>query len=335
MGHVIRVGLALAVLVAANLVAGPPNLVAVRRHPAIHPLQRERIEALRPELVLLGNSILREGLDEEALGRRLGVPTLQISRGGAASAWWYLALKNLVAASEHRVPVVAIVFRDHFLTEPSYRVQGEYKRAIDRIAGADEPVLDRLAYGDGADAATHGLERWLPLLQRRRELRDRVETLLKDRLVGGILGREPGATGAALERVFARERQDPERLGARQAESEAVSDVSAYDFAARVPHSFLPEMIRVAQERGIRLVFVRAPRRRRPDLQEAPALAAYLADLDRYLGERGIPLLDLSGDPRLAPEHFADGDHLGPSGRTLFTEMLADALETFLQEGPT
>ena len=326
-----RTGWALAVVVAANLVAGSPGWVAVERHPAIQPLHRERIERERPELVLVGNSILREGVDVERLSALLGRPSLELARGGAASAWWYLALANVIAASAHPVPAVVVVFRDHMLTEPTYRVTGKYRQAIDQLAGAHEPVLDRLAYLGGMDPLTYALHRWVPLYRRRQPLRDAVETALKDRLVGRALGLGPGGADAAIERVFAPERLDPVAWGARQAEADAPADDSSYAFASRVSGSFLPEMVRVADARGIRLVFVRAKRRR--DVQagaQPPALRAYVAELERWLAERNLALIDFSDDPRLREEHFADGDHLGPAGRVVFTELLAERLSPLL-----
>ena len=320
-------GLALAVVIAANWMAAAPNWVAVERQRAVQPKHRERIERERPERVLLGDSILRGGVDPELLSRRLGERCLVVARGGSASAWWYLALKNLIAAAAHPVPEVAIVFRDHLLTEPGHRVSGRYRRAIDRIAGPSEPVLDRLAYLQGMDAFTYLLYRFVPLYQRRESLREAVDSALKDGLVGRALGLAPGGADAAIGRVFAAERLEPGAWGLRQAEAEAPGSEAAWDFAARLPGSFLPEMLRVADERGIRLLFVRAKRRR--DLApgaEPPALRAYVADLEAWLAERGSPLVDFSRDPRLRPEHYADGDHLAPAGRAVFTEMLAEAL---------
>lgn len=330
MRHALQTALALFVVIAANALAGP-NRVAVQRDPRIQLRHRERIESLRPDVVLLGNSILREGIDEELLSRRTGRRCLEVARGGAASAWWYLALKNQVTAASHRVPWVVVVFRDHYLTEPAYRVDGRYRKAIDAMAGADEPLLDRLAYRGGIDPATWLLARSLPLYQRRGELREAVEGAIKDALVGRALGLARGGTDAAIGRVFATEALDPERLGAAQAEAEAVTGDDAYDFAARVSRSFLPAMLDLAEQGGTRLVFVRARRRSDADgAAEPPELTRYVAALDAWLAARGVPLLDFSRDPRLVAAHYADGDHLGPDGRALFTEMLAEALAPHL-----
>jgi hypothetical protein len=323
----LQTGLALAVLIAANGLVAPPNRIEVRPDPRMQPRYRQRIEAERPEVVLIGNSILREGVDAEALSRRTGHRCLEVVRGGAASAWWYLALKNQVVAARPLPELVVIVFRDHFLTEPGFRVTGKYRRRLDALSGADEPVLARLAYGEAPGSL---LERSLPLYGRRAELREDLERVVKDAWVGRLLGLEPGGVDAALERVFRREALDPARLGSLQAESEAPA-AGVYAFGARVEHSFLPEIVEVARAHGVRLVFARAKRRR--DLApgaEPPELVAYLRDLEAWLAARGIPLLDFSHDPRLVEAHYADGDHLGPEGRRLFTELLAEALAPHL-----
>ncbi len=325
-----QTGLALAVLIAANLAAWPGR-IEVRRDPRIDLRDREQIEAARPELVLVGNSILRRGVDVAALSARTGRRCLEVARGGAASAWWYLALKNQVAAADHFVPLAVIVFRDHFLTEPRFRVTGKYREALDAIAGAREPVLDRLAYGRDPEAAASLLERVLPLYGRRAELRAAVEGAVKDAWVGRSLGLAPGGVDAALARVFRPEALDPERLAALQAESEAPAADAVYDFEARLPHSFLPELLAVAEARGMRLIFVRAKRRRDLAPGAEPAeLRAYVRALEAWLAGHGIALLDFSRDPRLVEAHYADGDHLGPAGRAVFTEMLAEALTPHL-----
>ncbi|MNC99974.1 hypothetical protein D3C83_184480 [compost metagenome] len=60
-------------------------------------------------------------------------------------------------------------------------------------------------------------------------------------------------------------------------------------------------------------------------------LARYVRDLEAYLGERDIPLIDFTGEPRIRKEHYANGDHLDPAiGAPVFTELLAERLAPYL-----
>jgi hypothetical protein len=82
--------------------------------------------------------------------------------------------------------------------------------------------------------------------------------------------------------------------------------------------SFLPHMIALAKELGIKLHFHRVKRRplanhTRPD----PALlTAYLADLKQYLEMKGAVMTDESQDPSLTLDLYADGDHIASDEAT-------------------
>jgi len=287
---------------------------------------RTLVAERRPQLVLLGDSMVGEGVDAAALGRRIGLRALNVQKGGAASAWCYLALENLILPAQPPPQRVAVFYRDHFLTEPRFRVDGPYRQHLAALSGPDEPLLERLAL-EPVDPAIAWVRRGLPLYDRREALRSGVHGALMDGVGAALFGLQRGAAEASLTRVFADGALDPRRLGKRQLDAERADDDS-FAFGRDVADSFLPEMVRLAEEGGVSLVFVRMKRRR--DLEpnrEPKELARYQQELGAWLAERGIPVVDFTHDARLRPEHYAAGDHLSRGeGRRVFTELLAEAL---------
>ncbi|MEM7518035.1 MAG: hypothetical protein AAF368_14075, partial [Planctomycetota bacterium] len=290
-----------------------------------------------PRLVFMGNSVMESCVDAEQFSELSGVPSLKVTPGGAASALWYLILKNVIAASPHRPELLVLGFRDTFLTEPEFRAIGRYKPAVDAYAGESEPVLDRLAYFPGSSEQEMNLRRNWSLLQRRGDLRLAAEDAAKFGLPSLLLGSERDATAAAVDQVFGADRQDSEQVSRAQLAAAAAtrSSPARFDFDARLPDSFLPYFLDEAEAAGIRVVLVRLKNRRDAKTMEGGTpprwaterLPSYIASLAEYLKERGVPLFDLSTDPRITLELYARGDHLDEAiGRPVFTRVLAETL---------
>ncbi len=99
-------------------------------------------------------------------------------------------------------------------------------------------------------------------------------------------------------------------------------------FERQLNRSFLPEMIRLAKERGIRLIMVRQKTLRvSASLSEPPALPLYNHDLQPYLAQNDIPLVDFSSDVRLKASYFKDS----VTGQAAFTQMAVEALEPLIK----
>jgi hypothetical protein len=339
----------LAAVVVASLIAGRPEAPTVREEQ--QPLRRltgERVDfagdlvRLCPEVVLLGNSILARGVDEDGFSRLSGVRTRIMTHGGAASAMWYLLLKNVIVPSEERPRVVGIVFRDTYLTEPGYRVKGKYRKKLDYYSSGDEPELERLAYHPGRGRIESLFHHRWGLFEKRARFQDLIEGAFKTDLPASLLALEPIEVEAAVEEAFAEEKLETGLLG--RAEQRAEVDLSQgdhLDFDARVRRSFLPLIVELAAANDVRLVLIRSKSRRDaepfPAGYRAPAWAAegvprYMAALEAYLDSVGVPLLDFGGDPRIRREHYGNGDHLSESeGKPLFTRLLAEEMAPFLQ----
>jgi len=284
--------------------------------------RRAAIERQRPDLVLVGNSLLKAAVDAERLGELTGLRAVKACSDGSASLWWYLYVKNVATQTEHRPRYVGILFRDAFLTEPAFRVTGMYQKPIRRLMADDEPLAERLSYaGTVVDHVNSPLS-WVP-----REARNWLNYKIEKR-VEDLLDVPRGRGRPALKRAFAQDKMTAGLYNEFQLGYEDRSDPASYDFDARVQDSYLPHILRLLKDRGITPVFIRAKRRR--DLEsgaEPPELVAYVARLRRYVTKRGALWIDFTHDARLKPEHFGAGDHLTRTeGRRHFMQILAAEL---------
>jgi hypothetical protein len=121
----------------------------------------------QPELILIGNSMLGEGVDERQLESLLDMPAAAVWHGGVGSAWWYLVVKNIIPQLKKKPALIGIVFRDNHLTLPAMRVTGKHKPLIDSLAGEDEELLDRLAYLNQENFLSLQLKKYIPLFNKR------------------------------------------------------------------------------------------------------------------------------------------------------------------------
>ena len=149
------------------------------RDPRIDPLWKNKIELYRPSVIFLGNSMLGEGIDTNLFQKKTNIRAMKIYRGGAASAWWYTVFKNSIVEAEHKPKQVVIFFRDQFLTQPDYRVNGKFKARIDRFAGASEPILDRLAYYNSMDKTTFILHQNWSLYRNHEKIKENITQQIK------------------------------------------------------------------------------------------------------------------------------------------------------------
>jgi len=322
---VAAVVLALAVPVAASLSVRQAEDSRKERHRAD---LRQGIAGR--DAVLIGNSILQKGVDVRQLSRLTGRDITRLWRGGSASAWWYLAVKNIVLQAEPKPGLVVILFRDTFLTRPGYRVHGGHREELQLLATACEPELDKLAYGRSGNPLDTWLRRNWRLYGRRRDLRSGFEEALEARIERQFPHAEPGKFEDAAEDTFDERRMDSKLLQAALDAAEDPERDDVLDFGANIGESFLPLIIDMLQAADVPLVLVRMRRSPGKRADHDERLYSYLDDLRAYLADRDVPLIDFGPDERLVDAHYESGDHLSDTGMSRFTGMMAQGLSPFL-----
>ena len=284
--------------------------------------RRAVIERQRPELVLVGNSLLRAAIDADEFSALSGHSTVVASSNGSSSLWWYLYIKNVITQTSHRPRYVGIMFRDAFLTEPEHRVTGNYQKPIRQLMADEEELADELSYGGMGLNHIHSVASWAP-----REARNWLNFKIEKR-VEDLCNVQRGQGRVAFRRVFAAENMVTDLYDEYQLQYETVDSEARFDFSRQVERSYLPEILRLLKRANITPVFVRAKRRRDlvPDSHPAE-LRQYIGELRDYLSDQGALWIDFTDEARITVAHFGPGDHLDRTqGRALFSRLLTDQL---------
>ncbi|MCC7383850.1 MAG: hypothetical protein IT384_18555 [Deltaproteobacteria bacterium] len=289
-------------------------------HPVFDPAPREMLARERPELVLIGNSMLYSRIDPQRLERLTGQKVALLTTGGSASLLWYLQLKNLLIASGIKPRRVFIFFRDHYLTEPTFRTRGQYLETIERTSQAEEPELEEVLAKNRTflEQVAVWVARVYPAKALAEDAAKRLENA-SARLAGVSVEEQP-AFLSGMNDLFSVEKLRP--ASKADLERDAGDDSGVLDFATRLPRSFLPLIVDVAKRAQIPLVFVRVQRRPTPvgPPEQSPRLAKYIHDLREYLGQQGMSFYDFTGDPELSLALYGDGDHIAPGALAASTE---------------
>lgn len=300
-------------------------------------IQKGGINAIsenKPDVVLIGDSVLYTGVEDSLLSKSLGLKSYSIAVPGSGSAVWYLILKNVVIAAKHHPKYVIIPFRDTLLTVPSFRTTGHYFSVVDEYAGKDEALLMELAYLNAIRPAERIIDGYFPPYSARWQLRDGINRRARYFPASILLNCAEPCADEAFNSIFDKEGINNLTFNNRASYDAGILYARASLDFSRVDRSFLPAMIQLAQENDIRLIFVRMKNLEYPNPEsETPALTNYISALREYLsGQENIRFLDLSHDARIAPAYFeSDGIHFNAEGKVAFSQILAEALKNLLR----
>lgn len=301
------------------------HLVPARRDFDSKPIAHLRKK--QPEVVLIGDSVLGGSIDPALFARELGVNDVELLwNGGAASAAWYLLLKNYVVAAGIHPRLVCIFFRERMLTDATFRTTPTYRRFLESIRHEKEPVYREILRDDETEEeSTLGrLIDWLyPLNSRRHVQADKISRLAFRVAAGG------SRIGPLRRRV--NETFDVEKLRDEvMDESTELSGAKAEEFNPDPKHSFLPRMVATAKEAGLPLCFVRQKRYPLPDgtTPQSESLRRYIAQLRSWLESQGCFFVDLTNDlkPDQAMYNKPGDDHMSPAAREEMTEIYVQKL---------
>jgi hypothetical protein len=314
------------VLIAPAIVS---HLVPMQTHFDGKPISRLR--AKKPNVVILSDSMVDNGVDEELLGRLLARRRVELLwYGGAASASWYFRLKNYVIASGVHPELVCIFFRDRVLTDPRFRTEGTYRSKLEAAMHEDEPIY-RLVLGQrpaGEGNLSAWMDRIYPLNAHRHAEREKIEQTSM-RLVA-----HAGVTVPVLRR-WINETFALTNLGAGGVEeAAAISKEKQPEFDPDPHRSFLPHIVGAAAEAGIPLCFLRVKRHPAGDglVQQDEQLLRYIANLQSWIESKGCHFIDDTNNPARTPDMYlqAGDDHMGPWAKERSTELYADKLRPLL-----
>lgn len=295
------------------------------------PLIARELRQEQTEWVLIGNSMLGSRIaDERKLAEAAGMRVKLIEKGGSQSATWFLMLKQIVIASGVKPRCVTVFFRHTDLTWADLRTSGIQAESIAQMDGPAQPEW-REVIGDGGGpalvtAVESGLKRVFPSNYLNFEAREWMQTRSL-RLTRIGTHANAGERREELNERFslAHLRHDlggdiamaggAKRGGAGGDDNNEEEEDASYDFGPKTfdpsPRaSFLPHMVKLAADNGIKLHFHRVKRRPRGASLQSEWLKRYITDLGSWLEKNGCAFTDETGDSSIDRSMYADGDHL-------------------------
>jgi hypothetical protein len=306
------------------------HLVPARRD--FDPKPVAHLRKKQPEVVLIGDSVLGGSIDPVLFARETGVNDVELLwNGGAASAAWYLLLKNYVVASGIRPRLVCIFFRERMLTDATFRTTPTYRRFLESIRHEKEPVYrDILLKDETEEESTLGrFVDWFYPLNSRRHVQEEKISRLAFRVAAG--GSRIGPLRRRVNETFDVAKLRDEVMD----ESTELSGAKAEEFNPDPDHSFLPHMVETAKQAGISLCFVRQKRYPLPDgtTPQSDSLRRYIAELRRWLKSQGCAFVDLTSDlePDQAMYNKPGDDHMSRAAKERMTEIYVQKLSPLLR----
>lgn len=294
----------------------------------------DKIARRRPEVVLIGNSMLNTRISK-GLFYDLTAPNASyfLAEGGTRSTVWWFMLKNIVGSLKVPPKVVFIFYRDYDFTSPGLRLDG---RNLDVARSFMRPE-DELLLAEARNTVENTAP-WLDFYvpdQMTLDMRRRLSNLAIDT---GAIGQGNDGDSNLQENLnnlfnFDNLRADASDAGA--AANDIVPDDSRV-FSADPADNFLGLFNDFARQRGIRLVFYRV--KRRPDawnrVTQDADLTAYTKAFREWAESQGHALVDETDDPRLLLSMYHDGDHLARAAMDEYTRMFVDRIRPLLPRPP-
>lgn len=300
--------------------------------PGIQTIHQEAISTLKPDLVLLGDSIAEENLDMTMISDQTGLETYRMTFGGSASALWYLAVKNNIVTASHHPQYLVIVFRDSEMTAPGYRVQGKLFSALDELATAEDGIVIERSYLRTMNPLESLAETYFPIYGFRSSFRNMMDLHMYALPYVTMRCGKRCVDGAALKVFNFRNNAAADQVGGSlDQEENLLYSTDGLDFNARVDDSFLPDILQLCRENNIQLILVRAKSARfESPAAEPRGLAQYLSDFKTYVESNGAMYLDISADTRVSLDEFIDSYHVKPVAKERYTQIFIDALLSVL-----
>ena len=304
------------------------HLIPIRRDFDSKPVAHLRKK--QPEIVLIGDSVLGGSIDPVLFAREVGVQQVEVLwNGGAASAAWYLLLKNYVVAGGIHPRLVCIFFRERMLTDATFRTTPTYRRFLESIRREREPVYESILRRDEGESALDRVINWLYPLNTRRHVNQEKISRLAFRIAAGSA--RIGPLRRHVNQIF-----DPVKLREEiMDESAQVSAEEPEEFTADPRRNFLPHMVETAKQAGLLLCFVREKRYPQPDgiTTQTEDIARYTADLARWVESQGCLFVDLTDNPRPDQSMYTKpgDDHIRREAKPAATKIYAEKIRPLLR----
>ncbi len=306
------------------------HLIPARRD--FDPKPIKHLHKTQPDVVMIGDSVLGGSINPKLFAQESGLHDVELLwNGGAASAAWYLLLKNYVVAAEIHPQLVCIFFRERMLTDATFRTTPSYRRFLESLCHPKEPVYRMVLQSDEEDKSALGraLDWLYPLNTRRHVQQEKISRFAFRVAAGGV---SIGPLRRRVNEIF-----DPVKLREEiMNESAEVSGEKPEEFSADPKRSFLPHIVETAKQAGLRLCFVREKRYPLPDgtTPQPEDIQRYMNDLRQWVESQGCLFVDLTNNlnPDQSMYTKPGDDHIRKGAKDEATKIYAEKLRPLLRQ---
>lgn len=297
-----------------------------------------KLQAAKPDYVILGNSMAGSRIDTALLGQLAGgAEVFDLHRNQSYSTIWYLLLKNTLVASGVKPRAVFLLFRDSRITNPWQGAAARRYRAMrERYSRSPDPLVERITHSRSGvrSQLQNALEPLYRLSKHQSALRAKISLASMD--LARPVAESTGGTMHAERRVWERQVNQRFRLSRLRGATPAFSARAwkpNLDFKETLHDSFLPAMIDLAKKHGFELVLVRVKTRSVAEGQtrRTKALGIYAKQLRAYLKKRGVGFYDFTHDPAVTEEMYGNRDHIAREHRKRYTRLFYQRLRPYFQ----
>lgn len=325
-----RARLAIFVAAVVLLPALVSHLIPARRD--FDPKPIKHLRKTQPDVVMIGDSVLGGSINPQLFAQETGLRSVELLwNGGAASAAWYLLLKNYVVAAEIQPQLVCIFFRERMLTDATFRTTPTYRRFLESLRHPKEPVYRMVLQSDDENKSALGRAiDWLyPLNTRRHVQQEKISRFAFRVAAGGV---SIGPLRRRVNEIF-----DPVKLREEiMNESAELSGEAPEEFTADPKRSFLPHIVETAKQAGLRLCFVREKRYPLPNgtTPQPEDIQRYTADLRQWVESQGCLFVDLTTNPTPDQSMYTKpgDDHIRKGAKDEATKIYAEKLRPLLRQ---
>ncbi len=287
---------------------------------------REELAKEKPEIVLLGDSMLETRIDEGVLRRIAGIKFEKMPYPGSGSASWWLVLKNYIAPQSDPPRTIVIFFRNMQLTLASYHTKGRFRPRLEALmSDHGEPYLEGILRSSGREE-TGGLlslgQRLYPLQKHQPEWQEKIYARA---LILSTVADERAVVRKQADRLFSTRGLRADAGAYAEGDDNMTGLAPAgHDLPTRLPGSFLPALLDLARQKNIQLVFFRVKRKPRDDgtpYSDSRSLQAYMAALRHHLQAAGATFIDETTDPEIGRDFYGGDDHLREDRMADYTRL--------------
>lgn len=284
---------------------------------------KQTIETNKPDYIVIGNSVVMDAIDLINIESETQSKLVSFARAGKNSAYWYLLVKNVISAAQHKPRAVLLTFNTHGLTSAKSKVTGRYRKDIYQMALGFDHVLHKKAYDS---SALEYLRHWSTLFRNREKYKAMIDSEIQ-RFIRALLGLKLWQVKLFQSRVFAPEEMIP-LLYQESVHVDNQSRKELYDFESQVEHSFLPDILNLLTDKGIRPVAVNL----KTNLPLDERHLQYFSKLKQYLFKMNAEYKDFSSLEGFQEDDFVDSVHMSSKGRSKFTEKFLQFIHNDFNE---